>query len=65
MIGLHISVELAGIIGDLDVYSRQAVIVVSRFTALIHASLSANRSLGPVFSMSLASSLRNQGAPVA
>jgi hypothetical protein len=39
MIGLHISVELAGIIRDLDVHSRQAVIVVSRFTALVHASL--------------------------
>ena len=39
MVGLHISVELAGIIGDLDVYSRQAVIVVSRFTALVHESL--------------------------
>ena len=39
MIGLDVAVELAGVIGNLDVYSRQAEIVVSRFTALVHASL--------------------------
>jgi len=40
VIGLHITVKLAGVIGYLDVYLRQAVIVMSGFTALIHASLS-------------------------
>jgi len=41
IVGLHISVQLPGIVGNFDVYMRQAVIVVSRFTALIHATLSA------------------------
>ncbi len=39
MIGLDVAVELTSIIRNLDVYSRQAEIVVSRFTALVHASL--------------------------
>jgi len=47
MVGLHISVKLAGIIGDLDVYSRQAVVVVSRFTALVHAYLSGRSLTSP------------------
>jgi hypothetical protein len=40
VICLHVTIELAGIVGDLDVYPRQAIIVVSGFTALVHASLS-------------------------
>ena len=39
MIGLHVTVQLTSIIRNLDVYSGQAVIIVSRFTAIVHASL--------------------------
>ena len=39
MVSLHVTVELASIVGNLDVYPRQAVIVVCRFTAVVHASL--------------------------
>ncbi len=39
MIGLDVTVELTSVIRNLDVYSWQAVIVVSRFTAMVHASL--------------------------
>jgi hypothetical protein len=43
MIGLHIAVKLPGIVGNPDVNWGQAVIVVSRFAALIHPSVSGNR----------------------
>src|SRR5712692_11268044 len=37
MVGLHVTVELTGVIGDVDLYPRQAVVVVSRFAAVVHA----------------------------
>ena len=39
MVGLDVSVQLARVIGDLDVHWRQPVVVVPRFTALVHACL--------------------------
>jgi hypothetical protein len=39
MIGLDIPVEFASIIRDLDVNWWQAVVVVCRFTALVHRPL--------------------------
>ena len=39
MVGLDVSVKLARVIGDLDVHWRQPVVVVPRFTALVHAYL--------------------------
>lgn len=59
MIRLHVAIELAGIIGNLDVYSRQPVIIVPRFAALVHASISGLSLQALLLSMSLAPSRRN------
>src|SRR5262249_46644804 len=39
VVSLHLAIKLTGIIRDLDIYSRQAVVVVSWFTALVHGRL--------------------------
>jgi hypothetical protein len=51
VISLHVTIEFAGIVWDLDVDWRQAVVIVPLFPALVHASLR-NSQYAPASSMS-------------